>query len=105
LVNKDGQFKTRLPTQYRTKKSSKKVLKKEGEKHNYSIEKCVICNKKKMEKYDLINKETNSKITTIRKCKNCNYVNSSSVVWENNNNNNNTPITYYKPAGSLQDKS
>lgn len=100
MPNKDGQYITRLPSQYRTKKSKKKVLKKEGDKHNYSIEKCPVCSKQKMEKYDLIDKGSS---VTMRKCKNCNFINASSVFY--NPPPENTPITYFKPSGSLEDKS
>lgn len=106
MVTKSGQFKTKLPTQYRTLKSSKKVLKKEGEKHNYSIIKCTICGKQKMEKYDLMDKETNTITTTIRECKNCKFINASSVFYNPvQATESQHPITYFKPSGSLEDKS
>lgn len=103
MVTKEGQYKVKLPTQYRTKKSKKKVLKKEGDKHNYSIEKCPVCSKQKMEKYDVRDSTNNLAMITMRKCKNCNFINASSVFY--NPPPENTPITYFKPSGSLEDKS
>lgn len=79
MVNKDGQTKVKLPTQYRTKQSKKKVLKKEGDKLNYQITKCPVCNKKKMEKYD-IQQEENNELIHINKCKNCQFINASTVA-------------------------
>lgn len=101
MINKQGSYKTKLPTQYKSKK--KKVLAREGDKHNYSIIKCVICNKQKMEKYDLIDQDNNK--VTIRHCKNCGFTNASDIVFENKE-----PITmglkWCKPAISeLEDKS
>ena len=78
MVNRDGQVKTRLPTQYRTKKSKKKVLKQEGEKFNYQITKCVVCGKRKMERYDL--KDPKGQLLRVNKCKNCRYTNASEVI-------------------------
>ena len=103
MVNKQGSYTNRkIPSFMKTKKSNKKVLKKEGDKHNYSIEKCPVCSKPKMEKYDLIDKENNNAVTTMRKCKNCNFINASSVFY--NPAPENQSITYFKPAGSLEDK-
>lgn len=106
MINKEGQYKTRLPTQYRTtsNKSKKKVLKKEGDKYNFSIERCPVCGKKKMEKYDVRDSTNSLAMITMRKCKNCNFINGSSVFYH-------PPeeptyhITWYKPSGSLEDKS
>ena len=105
MVNRDGQFKTRLPTQYRTKKSKKKILKKEGDKLNYQIIKCVVCGKKKMEKYDL--KDENGEIVTINKCKNCKYTNASVVTVSSWNSDGDSPysVTYFNPQIPLEDKS
>lgn len=103
-MNRDGQFKTSLPTQYRTNKSKKKILKKEGDKLNYQITKCVVCGKRKMEKYDM--KDQNGEMVTINKCKGCKYTNSS-VVTASWNSDGNDPysVTYFNPKTPLEDKS
>jgi len=100
LTNKQGSYTTKLPTQFRTRKSKKKVLKKEGDKHNLSIEKCPVCNKQKMEKYDLIYKENGSSVT-IRKCKKCGFTNASSVVWMNMNESK-PSISFFDPKRVLE---
>jgi hypothetical protein len=102
MVNRDGQFKTRLPTQYRTNKSKKKILKKEGDKLNYQIIKCVICSKKKMEKYDL--KDPNGQTITINKCKNCKFTNASVVQAFTSEGDDQYSVNYFNPK-QLEDKS
>ena len=101
MVTKNSNYKVKLPTQLRSKKSTKKVLAKEGDKHNYSIIKCVICNKQKMEKYDLIDEQNNK--VTIRHCKNCKFTNASNIIFENTPSNT-PPITYFKTSGALEDR-
>lgn len=99
MTNKQGSYTTKLPTQYRTKKSKKKVLKKEGDKLNLSIVKCPVCNKQKMEKYD---KQENNELIHINKCKKCNFINASTVaVYKPEYPH---TVTYYNPP-SLEDKS
>lgn len=104
MVTKQGSYKTKLPTQYRTNKSKKKIIKQEGEKINYQIIKCVICAKKKMEKYDL--KDPKGNVVTINKCKNCKYMNSSVVTMYSWNSGGDNPyaVNYYNPK-ALEDKS
>ena len=105
MVTKSSQFKTRLPTQFKTKKSKKKILKKEGEKLNYQIKKCVICAKRKMERYDLKDKET-GQLVTINKCKHCKYTNASVVTATasyNSDGDNPYSVTYFNPK-PLEDK-
>jgi primase-polymerase (primpol)-like protein len=103
LVNKDGQFKTRLPTQYRTNKSKKKILAKEGNKLDYQIIKCVVCAKKKMEKYNLMDEK--GQFVTINKCKNCKYTNASVVTaFYESDGGDPYVINYFNPA-RLEDKS
>lgn len=100
MVNRDGQTKTKLPTQYLTKKSKKKVLKKEGDKLNLSIVKCPVCNKQKMEKYD--KQEENNELIHINKCKNCKFINASTVaVYKPEYPH---TVTYFNPK-PLEDKS
>jgi hypothetical protein len=103
MVNRDGQFKTRLPTQYKTNKSKKKILKQEGDKLNYQIIKCVVCAKKKMEKYDL--KDPKGELITINKCRNCKFTNAS-VVQASFTSDGGDPyvVNYFNPK-SLEDKS
>jgi len=106
LVTKQGSYKTTLPTQYRTKKSKKKILKQEGEKYNYQITKCVICAKKKMERYDLKDKEGTGQLVTINKCKHCKYTNASVVTATasyNSDGDNPYSVTYFNPK-ALEDK-
>ena len=102
MINRDGQVKTRLPTQFRTKKSKKKVLKQEGEKFNYEITKCVVCNKRKMERYDL--KDTKGDLLRINKCTNCKYTNASEVIAYNSDGDDPYAVNYFKPK-PLEDKS
>lgn len=106
MVTKEGQYKVKLPTQYRTKKSKKKVLKKEGDKFNYQIIKCVVCGKQKMEKYDL--KDCKGEYITINKCKNCKYTNASVVqVFTSDGNDpyHDPNVTYFNPGKRiLEDK-
>jgi hypothetical protein len=99
-VTKNSNYKVKLPTQFRTKKSTKKkVLKKEGDKLNLSIKKCVICNKKKMENYDI--KDSKGELVRINKCKNCNFLNASTIsVYKPEYPH---TVTYYNPP-SLEDK-
>jgi hypothetical protein len=108
LVNRDGQTKVRLPTQYRTKKNTKKILKKNGDKLDYQIIKCIICGKRKMEKYDLQDEKGNR--VTINKCKQCNFINSSEVIAYNSDGNDpyaDPNVTYFNPVKPkpLDDKS
>lgn len=111
MVNRDGQTKTKLPTQYRTKKSKKKILKKEGDKLNYQVTKCVVCGKNKMEKYEL--KDPNGELVTINKCKNCKYTNASVVTASYTSEGDNpysvhyfnpNSVNYFNPK-ALEDKS
>ena len=103
MVTKQGSYKAKIPTQYRTKKSKKKVLKQEGEKFNYEIKKCVICGKKKMERYDL--KDQKGAVVTINRCKSCKFINSSEVIaYHNSDGGDPYTVTYFKPK-SLEDKS
>jgi hypothetical protein len=105
LVNKDGQFKVRLPTQYKTNKSKKKILAKEGDKLDYQIIKCVICNKKKMEKYNLTDEK--GQFVTINKCKNCKYTNASVVTVSSypSDGDDQYSVNYFNPKPPLEDKS
>lgn len=104
-MNRDGQqTKTRLPTQYKTttKKSKKKVLPKEGNKLNYEIKKCVICGKRKMEKYDL---KQDDRYVTINKCKYCKFINSSEVVAYSSDGGDAYSVNYFNPKRLLENKS
>lgn len=104
MVNRDGQTKTKLPTQFKTNKSKKKILKKEGDKLNYQIIKCVICGKKKMEKYDLKSQDENSSRTvTINKCKNCKFTNASTITFYNSEGDDQYSVNYFNPK-ALEDK-
>lgn len=96
MVNKQGSYKTKLPTQYRSKSTTKKkkVLKKEGDKLNYTIVKCPVCNKRKMQKYDF-KQEINNELVHINECKNCKFINSSTVVYQKPEYPHN--ITYFNP--------
>jgi hypothetical protein len=103
MVNRDGQTRTKLPTQYKTNKSKKKILKKEGDRLNYQIIKCVVCNKKKMEKYEL--KDQKGEMVTINKCKNCKFTNLSVVqVSYNSEGDDQYSVNYFNPK-ALEDKS
>jgi hypothetical protein len=104
MVNRDGQTKTKLPTQYRTNKSSKKkILAKEGNKLDYQIIKCVVCNKRKMEKYNLMDEK--GQFITINKCKNCKYTNASVVTsFYESDGGDPYVVNYFNPA-RLEDKS
>ncbi|MDF2736313.1 MAG: hypothetical protein K0S93_169 [Nitrososphaeraceae archaeon] len=102
MVNRDGQTRTKLPTQYKTNKSKKKILKKEGDRLNYQIIKCVVCNKKKMEKYEL--KDQKGEMVTINKCKNCKFTNASVVQAFTSDGSDPYVVNYFNPK-ALEDKS
>jgi hypothetical protein len=104
LVTKQGTWKAKLPTQYRTSNNKKKILKQEGDKLDYQITKCVVCAKKKMEKYNM--KDPKGELVTINKCKNCKYTNASvvTVSW-NSDGDNPYSVNYFNPNKAIEDKS
>lgn len=77
MVTKDGQFKTKLPTQYKTNNKKKIIIEKEGSKLNYQKNiKCFVCGKRKMEKYY----EKIVEDGRLYKVKTCNYCNYSNYI-------------------------
>lgn len=82
--NKDGTYRTKLPSQFKSRKSKKKILSREGDKLNLSIRKCPVCSKKKMESYDIKENITETIVSEelihINKCRKCNFINQSTIA-------------------------
>lgn len=80
MVTKSGQFKTSLPTQYRTKKGQKKSL---ISIDNDELRRCPNCSKRKM----LVkhNYKKDDEFYKYSRCGNCEYTNYIPINKENDN--------------------